>query len=178
MSGIVLAEWLPAPHPSDDLDQLAQVLHAAVHAGASVGFVLPFPVEDARAFWSGKVLPAVASGARRMLVARREGRIAGTVQLILEMLPNQRHRAEVAKLLVHPEARRLGIARLLMTAAENIARSEGRTLLTLDTRTGDLAEPLYLSMGYVRAGVIPRYARAPNSPKLDSTTLMYKDLAG
>lgn len=155
---------------------LAEVLHAAVHAGASVSFVLPFEMEEARAFWREKVLPGVEAGTRRLLTARRAGRIVGTVQLDLATPPNQRHRAEVTKLLVHPEARRQGIARALMLAIEEVARREGRTLLTLDTRTGDAAEPLYLAMGYVLAGVIPRYARGPASTEFEAASFLYKEL--
>ena len=155
---------------------LAEVLHAAVHGGASVSFVLPLSLEAAREFWLAKVLPGVAAGTRRLFVARVDGRIVGTVQLDLGMPPNQQHRAEVAKLLVHPEARRQGIARELMMVLEETARAAGRTLVTLDTRTGDAAERLYLSLGYVVAGVIPRFARAPASGELEATTLLYKDL--
>jgi hypothetical protein len=64
-----------------------------------------------------------------------------------------------------------------MTALEAIALSEGRTLLTLDTVTGSHAEPLYRSLGYHVVGVIPRYARAALTPELESTTIMYKELA-
>ena len=156
---------------------LADVLHAVVHAGASVGFVLPFSTGDARRFWSDKILPGVTGGVRRMLVARSGGRVVGTVQLELAGQANGQHRAEVVKLLVHPEARRRGIARALMSALEDVARSERRTLLTLDTRTGDTAEPLYVSMGYIRVGSIPRYARGPHAPELEATTILYKELA-
>lgn len=161
-----------------DLDMLAEVLHAVVHGGAGVSFFLPFPLDEARAFWRETVLPGVRSGTRRVVVARDGDRIVGTVQLSLAMPPNQRHRADVAKLLVHPEARRRGIARAMMTALEDIARAEGRTLLTLDTVTGSAAEPLYSSLGYVTVGVIPRYARAALTPDLESTTIMYKELSG
>jgi GNAT superfamily N-acetyltransferase len=176
MTQAAIAEWHPSADPAAEIEQLAQVLHAAVHAGASVSFVLPFPMEEARAFWRDQILPAVQSGARRILLAQVEGRIIGTVQILLDTPPNQAHRAEVAKLLVHPDARRLGIARALMAALEEIAVAEGRTLLTLDTRTGDRAEPLYLSMDYVAAGVIPGYARGPSDPQLEATTFMYKEL--
>jgi GNAT superfamily N-acetyltransferase len=111
-----------------------------------------------------------------VIVARLHGRIVGTVQVDLATPPNQQHRAEVLKLLVHPLARRRGIARALMIAIELIARAEGRTLLTLDTWTGRAAELLYLSLGYVAAGVIPRYARASLTPDLEPTTIMYKHL--
>ena len=169
--------WAAAPGCLEaDLDELAEVLHAAVHAGASVSFVLPFSMEEARAFWRDRVARDIASGGTRMIVARAGGRIVGTVQLELPWPPNQRHRGEVKKLLVHPAWRGNGIGRLLMTALEEIARAERRSLLTLDTRTGDRAEPLYRSLGYIPAGVIPRYARAPEAPVLEDTTFLYKEL--
>jgi len=102
-----IEEWQPGSAPADqDLDGLSAVLHAAPHAGASVSFILPFSVADARAFWRATVLPGVEAGKRAVLLARNERGIVGTVQLILDTPPNQRHRAEVAKLLVLPEARR------------------------------------------------------------------------
>jgi ribosomal protein S18 acetylase RimI-like enzyme len=170
-----IAEWR-GENPAD-LGELAEVLHAVVHADASVSFILPFSIDEARRFWTDKVLPGVAKGSHRVLVARSGGKIVGTVQLELAGQPNQQHRAEVAKLLVHPEARRRGIARALMARLEELASSERRTLLTLDTRTGDKAEPLYQSMGYVLVGRIPGFARGPFSPKLESTTIFYKELA-
>jgi GNAT superfamily N-acetyltransferase len=160
-----------------DLDMLADVLRAVVYAGAGVSFVVPFSHEEARAFWREKVLPGVRAGTRRVMVARQAGRIVGTVQIDLAVPPNQQHRAEVAKLLVHPIARRRGVARALMVAIEAVARSAGRTLLTLDTWTGGDAEPLYQSLGYVTVGVIPRYARGSLTPALEPTTIMYKELA-
>jgi ribosomal protein S18 acetylase RimI-like enzyme len=159
-----------------DIDMLGELLRAVVHEGAGVSFILPFSLDDARSFWRDRVLPGLRSGQRRMVVARREGRIVGTVQIDLALPPNQRHRAEVMKLLVHPTARSRGVARALMLAIEPIARSEGRTLLTLDTAS-DHARRLYRSLGYVTVGVIPRYARKPLTPELEGTTIMYKELA-
>ena len=180
-SDLVIEEWRPdrldAAAVERDLDMLGEALHAVIHAGAGLSFVVPFPLDEARAFWSGKVLPAVRAGTRRVVVARAEGRIVGTVQIDLAVPPNQQHRAEVTKLLVHPAARRRGIARLLMVALETLALAAGRTLLTLDTVTGSGAEPLYVSLGYVPVGIIPRYARSSLSTDLDSTTIMYKELA-
>ena len=121
--------------------------------------------------------PRAEARTRRILVARQNGRIVGTVQLDLDTPPNQPHRAEVTKLLVHPEARRQGIARQLMVALEEAARSARRTLLTLDTWTGSHAEQLYRSLGYTVVGVIPRYARGSITKELDGTTIMYKELA-
>lgn len=164
----------------DDLQshigELGALLHACVHDGASIGFVLPYTKGDSEAFWSEKVLPAVSDGARLLLVVRQSGRITGTAQLDYDTPPNQPHRAEIRKLMVHPDSRRQGIARMLMAELENRARQLGRTLITLDTRTGDGAEPLYASLGYKTAGIIPGYCLDPIEDRLDSTTLMYKVL--
>jgi GNAT superfamily N-acetyltransferase len=174
---IRIERWRPDPSRlAEDLGMLGDVLHACVHAGASVSFVLPFSRDDAIAFWHDNVLPALRAGSCCVLVARSAEQIVGTVQLDLATPPNQAHRAEVRKLLVHPEARRRGIARALMIAIEEQAREAGRSLITLDTVTGAFAEPLYLSIGYVPVGVIPRYARRPESAELEATTVMYKEL--
>lgn len=160
---------------SHHLGELGALLHACVHDGASIGFVLPYAQSEAEAFWRDKVLPGVGDGMRIMLVAHKDGRIAGTVQLGCDTMPNQPHRADVNKLMVHPDFRRQGIARLLMRELEARARELGRSLLTLDTRTGDSAEPLYTALGYQMVGTIPAYARDPfGSDRLDATTVMYK----
>jgi ribosomal protein S18 acetylase RimI-like enzyme len=170
--------WTPNPAGADaDLDMLARVLHACVHTGASVSFVLPFSPDDAKAFWRDQVLPAVYMGNRRVLLARLDGEIVGTVQIDLSTPPNQPHRAEVKKLLVHPEARRHGIARALMAAVDEQARAAHRNLLTLDTVTGGPAEALYRSLGYAVSGIIPHYALNFDSSRLEDTTVMYKQLA-
>jgi len=171
----VIRAWDPGSQ--DELERLAEILHATVHDGASVSFVLPFSMDEARAYWRDSVAPAAQAGRRRVLVARLDGRIAGTVQLDLATPPNQPHRAEVMKLLVHPDSRRRGIARALMQEIEVAAREARRTLLTLDTRTGDNAEPLYVSLGYIRAGVIPRYACDPKTGVLEGTTFLYKEIS-
>lgn len=175
MADIRIDEW--RPDAADGVvEMLAGVLHAVVHDGASVGFVLPFPIEEARGYWTERVLHDVHTRKRRLLLAWDGPAVVGTVHLNLDTMPNQAHRAEVNKLLVHPEWRRRGIARALMIELEAVARTEGRTLLTLDTRSGDSAEPLYLSMGYTFVGAIPRFAHATDSPALDATSILYKEL--
>jgi GNAT superfamily N-acetyltransferase len=181
LSEVHIEEWRPdpanMPAMDKDLAELGEVLRAVVYGGAGVSFFVPFSLEQAQSFWRDKVAPAVLAGTRRVVVARHHGRIVGTVQIDLATPPNQPHRADVAKMLVRPDMRRRGIARALMMKLEAIARSAGRTLLTLDTVTGSAAEPLYTSLGYVTVGVIPRYARAALSEDLESTTIMYKQLA-
>lgn len=179
-SDVRIEEWHADAAESEslerDLDMLSEVLHSVVYDGAGVSFVVPFSIDDARAFWRDKVLPAVRTRTRHVLVARSGGDIVGTVQLDVATPPNQPHRGEVAKLLVHPRARRRGIARALMLAIEAVAQIEGRTLLTLDTWTGSVAERLYCSLGYTTVGVIPRFARGSTTNELAPTTIMYKEL--
>ena len=119
--GIEIGAW----RFDEELDQIAEVLYAAVHAGASVSFILPFSMDEARGFWRDKVLPGVVAGTRRVLVARAEGRVVGTVQLDLATPPNQKHRADVAKLLVLPAARRqVAYALVARAVAAGQARQE------------------------------------------------------
>ena len=159
-----------------NLAQLGALMHACVHSGASIGYVLPYSGDDSEAFWRRKVLPGLQAGGLLLLVARQGERIVGSVQLDYDTPPNQPHRAEVRKLIVHPDCRRQGVARALMARLECLAIELGRTLLVLDTRTGDKAEPLYTSLGYTTVGVIPDYCRDPFDGRLDSTTIMYKAL--
>jgi ribosomal protein S18 acetylase RimI-like enzyme len=159
------------------LEAIAEILHACVHDGANVGFVLPFDLNRARAFWVEKIGPGLVADTRIVLAAKVDGQLAGTVQLNLDTPPNQPHRAEVSKLLVHPKYRRLGVGRALMQQIESYGANAGRRLLTLDTAT-DIAETLYVSLGYERAGHIPGYAREPNEERFVGTTIMYKVLPG
>ena len=163
------APRIEAVDPVEEAEALGEALHACVHAGASVHFVLPFSREEAAGYWRE------ASG--RIVLAVREGdRIAGTVSLIVAMPPNQRHRGEVSKMLVHPDFRRRGLARALLAALEAVAREEGKTLLTLDTVTGGEAEGLYRSVGYEFAGSIPDFASSTDGRSMESTSLYYKRL--
>jgi GNAT superfamily N-acetyltransferase len=155
---------------------LAEVLLDCVQHGASVGFVLPYTLEEARRFWQN-ILAQWEPGARRLLVLRDEkGAIAGTVQLLLKALDNGSHRAEVSKMLVHSRMRRRGCGRALMAAIEACAREEGKTLLVLDTRSGDSGEHLYGTLGFQLVGRLPGFARASDGG-YDATSYMYKQLA-
>ena len=172
-----IIRWQPDQQSLErDVRSLGSLLHDCVHAGAAVSFVLPFSHDEAAAFWRDKVFPSVAAGTCRVLIARDErDRIVGTVQLDLAMPPNQPHRGEIKKLLVDPMQRGKGIARALMVCIEQEARDAHRTLLTLDTAS-PAAEQLYLSLGYVPVGVIPRFSVHPETRELEGTTVMYKEL--
>lgn len=152
---------------------LVTLLTDSVDSGASVGFLPPLPDSEAIAYWES-VVAAIERGSRLLWIARDSNRaVVGTVQLDLESRPNGRHRAEIMKLMVHTSARRRGIGRALMEAAEAEARRRGRTTLVLDTRQGDPSERLYRSLGWTLAGVIPRYAQSADGA-LDPSAFYYR----
>jgi ribosomal protein S18 acetylase RimI-like enzyme len=156
------------------VEGLANVLFDCVEGGASVSYMAPFTLDDARAAFEDFATDAEAGG--RMILAAFDGdRVVGTVQVVYAWPPNQPHRADIAKLLVHRDARRRGIAEQLMARAEAEALAEGKTLLVLDTVTGDPAERLYERLGYQRVGVIPNYALYPDGRPC-ATTVFYKEL--
>jgi GNAT superfamily N-acetyltransferase len=156
------------------LDGLAAVLADCVAGGASVSYLAPFSHEQARAAFDAFAVE-VEQGRRLLLGAFAGGRPVGTVQVIVALPPNQPHRAEIAELLVHRSARKRGVAQLLMERAESEARAEGKTLLVLDTVTGDDGERLYTRLGWTRVGVIPGYALYPDGRPCD-TTVFWKAL--
>jgi len=165
---------LDGPEARTQLNALADVLLDVVDGGASVSYMAPFSLDDARAAFDGFVAE-VEQGRRLLLAAFEDGRPIGTVQIVVTLPPNQPHRGEIAKLLVHRSARRRGVAAKLMEAAEAEARAAGKTLLVLDTVTGDAAERLYESLGWTRVGVIPGYALYPDGRPC-STTVFWKEL--
>jgi GNAT superfamily N-acetyltransferase len=165
---------LDAAEAHTQLAGLAAVLVDCVAGGASVSYLAPFSHEEARAAFEA-VATEVEQGRRLLLGAFVEGRLVGTVQVNLALPPNQPHRGEIAKLLVHRSARKRGIAQLLMEHAESEARAAGKTLLVLDTVTGDNAERLYTRLGWTRVGVIPGYALYPDGRPCD-TTVFWKAL--
>jgi GNAT superfamily N-acetyltransferase len=165
---------LDAAEAREHLDGLAAVLHDCVDGGASVSYMAPFSLDDARTAMAGFVEDA-ETGGRLLLAAFDDGVVVGTVQVVYAWPPNQPHRADIAKLLVHRSARGKGIAQQLMARAEDEARAERRTVLVLDTVTGDPAESLYTKLGWVKVGAIPNYALYPDGRPC-STTVFYKEL--
>ena len=155
------------------IDELADVLVDCVAGGASVSFMLPFGRNDAVAYFE-QVIASVVRGKTILIAVKLDGRIVGTVQLGLDMPPNQPHRADIRKLLVHRSARNHGIGAALMARAETEAKARGRMLLVLDT-AGAEAERLYVRAGWQRVGVIPDYAMWPQGGFCD-TTYFWKKL--
>lgn len=165
---------LTAAEARDLAPALSAILIDCVADGASVGFLSPYGEDEARPYWAG-VADAVDAGACVLLVAEIDGELLGTVQLGIGLPPNQPHRADLKKLLVHRRGRRRGLGRALMAAAEREALRLGRRVLVLDTATGSPAEAIYPLLGWQRVGTIPDYALFPDGRFCDST-FFYKHL--
>jgi GNAT superfamily N-acetyltransferase len=131
--------------------------------------------DKAERWWDG-ALASHARGERVIFGASSDGRLVGSVQLILAGQENQAFRADIGKLLVLSSARRQGIGAALMAAAEAEALSIGRTLLTLDTETGSAGETLYLRLGWSRFGMVPGYATAADGSTRADCSFFYKRL--
>lgn len=170
-----MIEQLALPVADDDVRALALLLLDAIDSGASVGFLDSMTLESAEEWWRERI--AKADERTIFLVARDREGIVGTVQLLPALMPNQRHRADIAKMLVHRRARRKGLGVMLLQEIERRSRSAGFTLLTLDTKRGDAAESLYRRAGWTEVGVIPGYAQDPDGTPCD-TVVFYKDLSG
>ena len=162
------------PAAGDDLvNDLAALLVDAVDSNAGISFMAGFSVEQAAEWWR-KTLRG-ASSRTVVLVARDADGIVGTVQAQPAWAPNQPHRADVAKLIIHRRGRGHGIARALMRELERYARDERFTLLLLDTCKGSAAERLYTSLDWVRVGEVPKFALNPDGSLCD-TVFFYKQL--
>ncbi|WP_406015733.1 GNAT family N-acetyltransferase [Streptomyces sp. NBC_00984] len=169
-----MTEIVPAHGPElvTYADELAALLVETVNGGSSVGFLAPLDRDVAAAWWRERA-GAVDAGLLQVWIARDAERVAGTIGLVRAQLPNARHRADVAKLMVRPSARGRGLGRSLLDAVERSAAGAGVTLLVLDTETGSPAERLYRSAGWTECGSIPDYAGDP-AGVLKPTTLYYK----
>ncbi len=176
MSTLIALHEAPAVTHGGFVDGLADLLRATVAEGASIGWTATPEPDAARAFWQ-RCLAAADRGERALWVATGDSdQVLGSVQLVTDMPANGAHRAELVKLMVHPRARRQGLAGRLLDAAEAEAQQRGRQLIVLDTKSGSSAEPLYRARGYQLCGRIPDYAREVGGPVLDATSVMFKRL--
>jgi GNAT superfamily N-acetyltransferase len=170
----VTIERLIPPVNDSDLQDLALLLVDAVESGAAVSFLAPLTRERAEDWWR-TTISAFKPGSV-LLVARDDEGIAGTVQLQPAWAPNQPHRAEIAKLMVHRRRRGTGLGARLMQAIEKAARHGGFSLLTLDAKRGAVAESLYRRTGWTVVGTIPRFAFDTDGKTPHDAVIFYKEL--
>jgi GNAT superfamily N-acetyltransferase len=168
-------ERLTPPIGDLDLDGLALLLVDTVESGAAVSFLAPMSLERAKAWWRDTL--ATSHPRAIFLVARDAVGVVGTVQLHPAWAPNQLHRGEVTKMMVHRRGRRTGLGARLLETIEDEARRAGFRLLTLDTKQGDAAERLYRQSGWTAVGSIPRYALDPDGVTPHGAVFFFKELA-
>jgi ribosomal protein S18 acetylase RimI-like enzyme len=172
----ITIEPLPRPAAGDDLQALAGLLADAVASNAAVSFLAPLSIDDALAWWRTTIDRAHARSV--FLVARDAGAIVGTVQMHPAWAPNQPHRGEIAKLIVHRRAQGAGLGERLMREAERAARDSGLRLLTLDAKRGGAADRLYRRLGWTEVGVIPEFAVDPDGVTPHDAVLFWKRIDG
>jgi GNAT superfamily N-acetyltransferase len=164
--------------PATDAAQLpglAAMMVEAVAGGASIGFMAGFSQADSLAWWHDR-LAAAARGEVQIQVAVDDAGVAGTVSLVPAAMPNQPHRADIAKMMVAMRARGTGVGAALLAAVEALALAQGRTTLVLDTISGSAAARLYERAGWEKVGDIPAYALMPDGA-MAATTVYTKRLA-
>jgi ribosomal protein S18 acetylase RimI-like enzyme len=172
MKDIRIAPLTDQPHVRHALSEL---LVETVAHGGSVSFMHPLPLEAADAFWRDS-LASAARGERVVLGALDGERVVATVTLLLNLPPNQPHRAEIAKMMTRVSHRHRGIASAILREAERIAIGCHRTLLVLDTAVDEGASPLYERHGFSLTGIIPDYALKPHGG-LSGTMIYWKRIA-
>ncbi|WP_028345872.1 GNAT family N-acetyltransferase [Bradyrhizobium murdochi] len=171
MSDILIKALNPSP---ETCAMLGDLLIETVANGGSVSFMHPLSQKTAEAFWSNS-LSAAGRGERIILGAFDGDRLIGTVTLLLDLPPNQPHRAEIAKMMTRISHRHRGVATALLREAERLAIARGRWLLVLDTAEDEGAAGLYERMGFKLTGVIPDYAFKPHGG-LTGTLIYWKRL--
>jgi ribosomal protein S18 acetylase RimI-like enzyme len=142
----------------DDLHALCEATHAAIIEGGGFGWVHPPGRRSLESYYRGVLLVPE----RQLFLARLDGSVVGSAQLVRP--PRNNEAQAFAATLMHsfiaPYARGHGLARLLTQQVEEAARASGYHVLNLDVReTQVVAIRLYESLGFVRWGVHPSYAR-------------------
>jgi acetyltransferase len=166
-------EPLRLPVPEADVRALAELLVDAVDSGAAVSFMAPLELDVAERWWR----EALARHPRAIVLAARDAHgIAGSVTMTPAWAPNQPHRGEITKLIVHRRARGAGMGERLMQSIEAASREAGLGLLTLDAKEGGAAVRLYRKLGWTEVGTIPDFAFDPDGKALHGTVIFYKRL--
>lgn len=141
----------------NDLNDLCDATDAAIEGGGGFGWVDLPPRETLERYWRG----VVTMPARLLLVARLDGVICGSCQLVKPPVNNeaQAHAVSLTTNFVAPWARGFGLATLLVTEAQKLAKKEGFSVINLDVReTMTSAIKMYEGLGFKRFGEHPHYA--------------------
>lgn len=142
-----------------DLNDLCDATEAAIADGGGFGWVHVPERDSLERYWQG----VIAAPTRWLFIARLDGVICGTTQLILPPVNNeaQGHIVQMTTNFVAPWGRGYGLARMLLETVEQKAADAGYAVINLDVReTLEKAIALYESLGYVQFGLHPYSVRA------------------
>jgi ribosomal protein S18 acetylase RimI-like enzyme len=142
----------------EDLAALCEAADAAIIEGGGFGWVTPPGRVALEAYFQGLLLVP----GRELFASRLDGVLVGSAQLVRPPRNNeaQAFAANLMHSFVAPYARGHGLARSMTLRVEEGARALGYHVLNLDVRETQLAAiALYESLGYIRWGVHPCYAR-------------------
>jgi len=142
-----------------DLNDLCDATDAAIESGGGFGWV-ELPSRDIlESYWRG----VITAPTRSLFVARLDGVICGTTQLMLPPKNNeaQGHAVQMTTNFVAPWARGYGLAKMLLEIVEQQSIKDGYALINLDVRENMArAIRLYEAMGYEQFGLHPYSVRS------------------
>lgn len=143
----------------EDLAALCEAADAAIIDGGGFGWVRPPGRQSLERYFKGVLLVPE----RQLFLARLQGAVVGSAQLVMPPRNNeaQAFSATLMHSFIAPYAREHGLARMLTGRVEEAARALGKQVLNLDVRdTQEAAIRMYESLGFIRWGEHPHYARA------------------
>ena len=99
--------------------------------------------------WSLESFELMLTEQASALVALEDGRVLGYVGMMCVLDEGQ-----IINVAVHPDARRRGVGRSLMEAAQTYAKERGIVFLSLEVRESNIAaRSLYSSLGWEEQGI-------------------------
>lgn len=147
-------EFVTEPLSQNDLNDLCDATDAAIEGGGGFGWLKPPSREGLERYWQG----VIAAPTRWLFVARLDGVICGTTQVVLPPNNNeaQGHAVQLTTNFVAPWARGHGLAVRLLETVEEVCREKGYAVINLDVREGmTRAIEVYEGLGYVSFGTHP-----------------------
>jgi ribosomal-protein-alanine N-acetyltransferase len=107
--------------------------------------------------WSVESLELMLGEQATGLVAIEEGKLLGYVGMICVLDEGQ-----LVNVATHPDSRRRGVGRALMSAIEQLAKDRGIVFLSLEVRESNIAaRSLYSSLGWVECGIRKNFYSKP-----------------